>query len=503
MNSEPHAIRRLPDVLRVRATAMPDSVAHDDTSVELTFAQWDREADEVAGGLSAQGVRTGDRVLLPITNLHAAHMAIAFIAVQRAGAICVPVNTRLAVPEIESFRALVGANVAITDVSELVSQISLDRYWNVDDLPRDMDALPNQAELPADADADIIGTSGTTGRPKGVVFSHAELVDGLDGRSTNPSTSLLHALPFTGFGGCHAVMMLPLKMGTKVITQPKFDPRGFVALIESQRPVSLQLVPAMLRLLVDLPEAARADVSSVRWIFTGTAPLPSDTADRLAAIWPTARLINVYGMTEGGSGTLTGGKASKTGSVGSPRESDSIRILDDDGDPVAPGEVGEVWTRVKFARRYWNEPDATAATWHGDWLKSGDRGLFDDDGDLILAGRSKELIIRGGYNIAPVEIEDVLHAHPDVLDAAVVGIPHDVLGEEVSAAVVPRAGAMLDIEELKTWCRGRMADNKVPRVIVVLDALPYNQNSKVLKRELESMLIAAAEQRRRTERPES
>jgi acyl-CoA synthetase (AMP-forming)/AMP-acid ligase II len=292
--------------------------------------------------------------------------------------------------------------------------------------------------------------------------------------------------------------MLPLKMGTTVVTQPTFDPGGFISLIESKRPTSLQLVPAMLRLLVDHPHAPGADVSSVRWIFTGTAPLPSDTVKRLAEVWPTVRLINVYGMTEGGSGAQTGGQGSvrKVGSVGIARDSGSIQIRDDDGNQLPDGEVGEIWTHVKFPRRYWNDPVASAAAWQGNWLKTGDRGYVDPDGDLILVGRSKELIIRGGYNIAPIEIEDVLHAHPDVLDAAVVGVPHEVLGEDVAAAVVGREGATLDELELIAWCRPRLADNKVPRVIVVLDELPYNQNAKVLKRELVPVLVQAADKRR-------
>jgi long-chain acyl-CoA synthetase len=497
-------IRRLPDVLRVRASVTPETVAHDDTATTLTFAEWDRLADEIGGGLAAAGVAAGDRVLLPITNRHAAQMAAAFLGVQRAGAISVPVNTRLAVPEVEAFRALVGAEVAITDVPDLPEQIGLRRSWTLDELPLDASSLPDQAALPADGDADIVATSGTTGRPKGVVFSHAELIDGLDGRETSRSTVMLHALPFTGFGGCHGVMLLPLRFGSTVVTQPGFDVGGLLELIESRRPTSMQLVPAMLRLLVEHPSSATADVSSVKWIFTGTAPLPGDTVDRLAALWPSARLINVYGMTEGGSGAQTGGPRSvgKRGSVGTPREAGSFEIRDDDGGTLDDGEVGEIWTRLKFPRRYWDDPEATAATWHGNWLKTGDRGYIDGDGDLILVGRSKELIIRGGYNIAPIEIEDVLHAHPDVLDAAVVGIPHDVLGEDVAAAVVGRRGARLDEHAIIAWCRERLADNKVPRVVVVLDALPYNQNSKVLKRELVPVLTDAARRRRRSEETE-
>jgi long-chain acyl-CoA synthetase len=496
MNAGP-SIRRLPDVLRVRALHTPDAIAHDDTTTVLTFLDWDRAADEIGGGLAAAGIQPGDRVLLPITNHRGADMAAAFIGVQRLGGICVPVSTRLAVGELEAFRRHVGAEVAITDRPELVAALDLRQWWPVDDVPRDISALPDQDELDADGDADIIGTSGTTGRPKGVVFSHAELVDGLDGRATNPSTSLLHALPFTGYGGCHAVMLLPLKTGSTVVTQPTYEAGAFLRLVESKRPDSLQMVPAMLRLLLEHPDIASADASSVKWIFTGTAPLPSDTVDRLSAVWPKVRLINVYGMTESGSNTQTrGDSVRKSGSVGRPVVPGTVEVRDDGGRLAPPGAVGEVWTQVKRPRRYWDDPEATAAAWQDGWLQTGDRGYVDEDGDLILVGRSKELIIRGGYNISPIEVEDVLHLHPKVLDAAVVGVPHEVLGEDVAAAVVLRAGETLGEDELLRWCRERLADNKVPRLVLFVDTLPYNQNAKVVKRELLPSLAAAAAQRR-------
>jgi acyl-CoA synthetase (AMP-forming)/AMP-acid ligase II len=491
-------LRRLPDALQARAENTPNGVAHDDTSRVITFADWHREADEVAGGLAQAGVRPGDRVLLPITNAHAADFASIFMGVLRAGGICVPTNTRLSRHEIAAFTRLTGASWAVTDLPATIDGLELTGAWSVADVPRDAGAVPDQRALDPAADADIIATSGTTGRPKGVVFSHAELIGEMDPTATNPSKRLAHALPFTGFGGCHAVMMTPLRIGSAVITQPSFEPAGFLRLVSQRRPDSLQLVPAMLRLLVEHPDAQQHDFTSVRWIFTGTAPLPHDTVERAEQLWPGARLINVYGMTEGARGTQTTNRESvrKPGSVGRPREAGSLEIRDEHGVAVQPGQVGEVWTRMVRPRRYWNDPEASATAWSNGWLKTGDLGYLDGDGDLILVGRSKELIIRGGYNIAPVEIEDVLHAHPAVLEAAVVGVPHPVLGEDVAAGVVLRSGADADEEALRAWCAERLADNKVPRVVAVLDQLPYNQNAKVVKRELVPELARIADERR-------
>ena len=492
------ALRRVPDVLGVRARNAPDHVAHDDTRHSLTFGQWHAEADAIGGGLVGAGVEPGDRVLLPITNDHAVAFASAYMGVLRAGGICVPLNTRLSRDEVSHHAELVGAKWAITDVRERVEHLELEASWSVDSVPRDASALPDPAAFDPEAPADIIGTSGTTGRPKGVVNTHADLMPGFgDGTLTTRSKSLLHALPFTGYGGCHAVMLLPLRIGSTVYTQPSFDPESFLKLMQERRPDSVQLVPAMLRLLLDHPKARDYDASSVRWIFTGTAPLPHDTVERLLALWPHPRLINVYGMSEAGSGSQTRSRDSvaKPGSVGRPADPDLIQLRDEAGQPVSRGEVGQIWTRAPRPRRYWNDPEATAATWRDGWLDTGDLGRFDADGDLIITGRSKELIIRGGYNIAPVEIEDVLHAHPAVAEAAVLGVPHEVLGEDVAAAVALRPGSAASEEALRTWCAERLADNKVPRVIVQLEELPRNQNAKVVKGELAPLLARAAKER--------
>ena len=491
-------LRRVPDVLTVRARNDPDRVAHDDTRRSLSFAQWQTQADAVGGGLARAGLEPGDRVLLPITNDHAVAFAVAFMGVLRAGGICVPLNTRLARDEVSTQAQLVGAKWSISDVPEQVAHLALEGAWGVDAMPDDASGLPDPASFDTKAPADIIGTSGTTGRPKGVVNTHADLMAGLgDGTITTRSKSLLHALPFTGYGGCHAVMLLPLRIGSTVYTQPSFDPEGFLKLVEQRRPDSLQLVPAMLRLLIDHPKVRDYDVSSVRWIFTGTAPLPHDTVERLTALWPEPRLINVYGMSEAGSGSQTRSRdaVAKPGSVGKPEAPELIELRDEAGQLVPRGEVGRIWTRAARPRRYWNDPAATAATWQAGWLDTGDLGYFDADGDLIITGRSKDLIIRGGYNIAPIEIEDVLHAHPAVAEAAVLGVPHPVLGEDVGAAVTLRPGAEASEEALRSWCADRLADNKVPRVIVQLEALPRNQNAKVVKRDLLPLLTSAARER--------
>ncbi|MFL0413687.1 class I adenylate-forming enzyme family protein [Sphingomonas sp. 179-A 2A2 NHS] len=490
-------VRRISDALKVRAAHQRDQVAHDDTRRLITFAQWDREADEIGGGLAAAGLRAGDRVFLPISNARAVEMAIAVFAVFRAGGIAVPINTRFSPKEVRDYAGLVEPRFAITDVPDLVADLGLETVWHTDAMPRDLAALPDQAALDPDADAEILATSGTTGKIKGVVVSHPDLMTGVTGTNLDRSRSTLHALPLTGSGGNLGIVMLPARGGATAFTQPKFDPKGFLELVREKRPDLVYLVPSMLRLVLDHPDVADYDFAGVKYLMTGTAPLPNDSVVRALKLWPHVRMRNSYGMSEGGIGigTSTQEQVLKPGCVG--KLPAHMQLRDEDDRVITQANVvGEIYGFQKHPRRYWRDEEATAASFRGGWTKTGDLGFVDEDGDLIVCGRSKELIIRGGYNITPLEIETVLHQHPAVKDAAVVGIDHDVLGEDVAAAITLAGGASISADELAHYCREHLADNKVPRTIVILDELPHNPNGKVLKRELKPLLAEAAAQRR-------
>lgn len=502
--TEEATILRIPDILKVKAGLIPDRIAHDDTQRSMTIGEWDHEADEVGGGLAAAGLEPGERVILPISNDNAVEMAIAALAVMRAGGIAVPINTRLSSDEFRDYCELIDPRFAITNVPEKLQDIPLERVWLVDEMPRDIDALPDQSTMTADTDALIMGTSGTTGKIKGVVIKHADLTEKLgDGTHYDKhGNSTVHALPFTGTGGMQGECLLPIMLGQSCYTQPRFDPEGFLKLIEEKKPSTVYFVPTMLRLILDHPKAATTDMSSVRYILTGTAPLQRDSVVRAFELWPNVNIRNSYGMSEGGIGVGTQSKEAvlKPGCVG--RMPANMQIRDENGEPVEQGVIGEIYGYQKTQRRYWRDEEATRSGWVDGWTKTGDLGYVDEDGDLILSGRSKELIIRGGYNITPLEIENVIHDHPAVKEAAVVGVSHEVLGEDIAAAVALAKGMEATEAEIMDFCKSRLADNKVPRTVVFLDDLPKNQNEKILKRDLKPILEEAAAARRAARKSE-
>ena len=495
-NSEVH---RICDALRVKARLIPDRAGHDDSKHILTFEEWDRQADEVAGGLAAAGLAEGDRVFLAISMDHPLEMAVAVIATMRAGGIVCPVNTRLASTELHEYSELLESRFAMTDVPEKLETLTFERIWDVSDMPRDLSSLPDQAKFDFQGDAVIVGTSGTTGRPKGVVLNHTSLMatagDGTRfSERTNPA---LHSMPFTGYGGFIGQCIRPIMDGQTSLVLYPYDVDRLFDLIETKRPVSLMLVPTMLRLLLDHPRVEMVDMSSIRVIITGTSPLPHDSVTRTLSLWPEIRLRNAYAMSEGGFSiaATTPEQLAKPGCVG--QFLPNMEIRDAEGRPAPQGTVGEIYGKAEGTpRRYWRDEGASQLAWIGAWTRSGDLGYVDEDGDLILTGRSKELIIRGGYNIAPIEIEDVLHRHPAVKDAAVVGVAHEVLGEDVAAAVCLASGVNVSQEELESFCREHLADNKIPRTIVIMGALPLNQNAKVVKRQLLPILQAEADRQR-------
>ncbi len=475
----------------------------------MTFSEWDHRADSVGRRLAEAGVRRGDRVALLVSNSSAPDFHVGYVASHRAGAAAVPVNPRWADREL--------AHV-LTDCSAaavICSEDQLDRARQVaaslleaplligpgaggpGELDWDELASPSGRRFEVGGRggelAEILYTSGTTGLPKGVASTH----DNSSHHNMKPSPTggkLLHSIPLSSFTGLQGALLTPMRLGVTSVVLASFDTHRYAGLIESERPQWLLMVPAHILLLLEAGALEGRDLSSVAAVMFGGAPTPPAAIERLAALLPNAVLLNGYGLTEGGGSVcvLPPGEASRRpGSVGRPMSGVSLRLVDDDGEDVGPGQVGEIVLRMAAGeRRYLNDPEATARTWRDGWVYTGDLGRLDGEGFLYLVDRKKDVIIRGGYNVASVEVESAIYEHPSVAEVAVLGIPHHVLGQDVCAVVRLHDGAQpLELEDLRRFLGPRLADYKLPRRLDISPVpLPRSAMGKVDKRALADQL---------------
>ena len=502
---------RLPDQLRLMATVYPDKVAYRNLAdgSSITFIQWEQESNRLARGLQVRGVGKGDLVAIYLEAERILEFIVTYSAVHKLGAVSVPMNNRLSPPEVRTIleHAEVTAIVASGVYEEIIAPLlgslpslevvaaarpsGLEGFVDIEDV-KSADDGAIQEPIDEDDLADVIYTSGTTGRPKGVAVRHGDIGLLPNARPHWQGTGWLTATPVFTFAGLGFIYN-PMKAGMTVLYLPKFDAGRWLEIVERERPVIAFVVPAMARLLVHCPKFESADLTSLKRLILGSAPLAPDTLQRLQERLPGAAVLNSYGMTEGGHATFSmdpEGSRTRPGAVGRPKAPVEVRIVDDDGAPCPTGDVGEVITRNPNGhRRYYKDPEATARMWAGGWLHTGDFGYLDADGYLYIVGRKKEMIVRGGMNVYPDDVEAVLHEHPAVAEAAVVGVPHDVLGEDIAAFVVLRPGEAVTIEELQLFAGQRLADYKVPRHVSYLSELPRNAGGKVLKSQLDATAV--------------
>ncbi len=489
-----------PEFLAEMAREFPAAVAWRNLAdgSEITFDEWHRRSNRLARGLLEHGLLRGDRVGLLIGDDEPLEWLVSYQGIHKAGAVAVPLLARLGPSELARVLTYAAASVVLTSevrdeirsaVPTVVSTRSGGTARWVDFLSNDDGDLLQMLD-PGDV-ADIMYTSGTTGRPKGVVVRHGGLATTERVPSAFSGLGFISGSPFATTSGSLLVCG-PSRGGLSGWFLPRFDPDRWITAVERDRPVAGFLVPAMVELVVSTSRFETADLSSLAVVNIGSAPIAAATLRRFGAGLPSAEILCGYGMTEFGAVTTTplGDRGMHLGSVGLPLPGVELRIVGSGGKTLARGEVGEVAIGgSRPPRSYLGDVDGTRQTWVDGWLMSGDLGYVDADGHLWIVGRQKEIIIRGGHNVVPAEVEGALSEHPAVSEVAVRGVAHPVLGEDVAAWVVLRRPVSSD--ELRSFVLTRLADYKVPRRITVVETLPRNASGKVLK----SALVAGDESR--------
>ncbi|MFT4101889.1 MAG: long-chain-fatty-acid--CoA ligase [Burkholderiaceae bacterium] len=473
----------------------------------FTYRQLNARCNQVANALVADGVQLGDRVGLLLMN--GSEFVETFFAVGKIGAVNVPLNWRLVADELEFILKDSGATVLVYDenfakvVAELQSRGDKTNVRRWIQLGGQAPAFAASYEAWRDAapttepeirgfDDDllfIMYTSGTTGLPKGVMHSHSTVLWGtLTAVATcdmRPRDRFLLSLPMFHVGALNPSMSSVYMGGTQVILK-SFDAKLSWELIRDEKITTTLMVPAMLQFMLAVYDPAQHDCSTLRWCMSGAAPVPVNLIKTYADMG--IEIHQVYGMTEScGPGCLIFGEDAMTraGSTGRGFFHTDVRIVDGMGKDCPPGEPGEVLLRGGHVMvGYWNRPDATAQTLVDGWLHTGDVGTMDEEGFVTIRDRMKDMLISGGENVYPAEVENMLLGHPSVADAAVIGLPSPKWGEVALAIVVLKKGESLTTEELLAWCKGKLATFKLPKVAVILDEIPRNPSGKVLKRVL-------------------
>nr|BFD95679.1 long-chain fatty acid--CoA ligase [Kitasatospora sp. Xyl93] len=492
----PHTI---PDLLAATAARCPERPVLRLDGQVLSFADLEARSARTAHWLAGLGVEPGDRVAVLLPNVP--EFAVLYYGILRAGAVVVPMNPLLKTREIEHCLADAGAAVllawhagaehAVEGARRTGTRLVAVEPAALAATLADQPAGPPRTGRRGAADtAVILYTSGTTGAPKGAELTHRNIVcnvrAGVRVLGLVEGDVIFGGLPLFHSFGQVIGLNCAVSVGACVTLVPRFDPLAALSVIERDRVSVFLGVPTMYTLMLTHPQRAGYDVSSLRVCLGGGAPMPPEVLRGFEADFGCV-VLEGYGLSE--SSPLACANRSDrervAGTIGIPIEGVRMRIVDESGAEVPDGTVGEVVIQGhNVMKGYWRRPDTTARTVRDGWLYTGDLGTRDERGDFRIVDRRKDLIIRGGFNVYPREVEDVLYEHPAVAEATVIGVPHPVHGQEVAAAVVLREGASATPEEIRGFVRERVAPYKYPRLVWTVDALPKGPTGKILKREV-------------------
>ncbi len=507
------------EFLNVTSLIVPERTAIVFDGKRFSFAELSERVNRLANGLKDLGVGKGDRIAAMQVNCN--EYIEAYFAAAKLDAVYVPLNFRARAEEIEYMVNDSGPKVFISGgryipmLDELRSNIpSVENFicldgansegWvNYDEL---LENSSNDELFPLDDDDDlsmVMFTAGTTGSPKGVMLSHESfssyILSNVSPVEIDIEEKNILTVPLYHIAGVQAVIAA-IYGGRTLIIQRQFEPVEWMTLVQEESADRAMMVPTMLKMLMDHERFQDFDLSSLRVITYGAAPMPLEVIKTAIKNFPGTHFINAFGQTETAA-TITmlppevhilegneqeiDKKLKRLTSIGKPLPDVDVRIVDEDGSEVSLGETGEiVASGGRLMKGYWNQEEATAQALKGGWLYTGDLGYFDEDGYIFLSGRAKDFIKRGGEMVSPEEVEQVLHSHPSIDEAAIIGIPDLDWGERVRAIVVAKPGATIDEAEVIEYCRSKMSSYKKPESIFVVDSLPRNPLGKVLKRVL-------------------
>jgi acyl-CoA synthetase (AMP-forming)/AMP-acid ligase II len=485
-----------------------------------TYAQVNERVNRLANALAQWGIGKGDRIGILHVNCNQ-HIE-TYFAVAKLGAIFVPLNFRAKSDELaymvanaEAKALFVGSryldivNTMLPQLPTVKQCILVDSKDKNKIYYEDLLGSASSDELVSEiGDEDItilMYTAGTTGRPKGVPLKHSAfasyVLDNVDPASPDIEERNLLTVPLYHVAGIQA-MLAAIYGGRTLVLMRQFEVKEWLETIQREKATRAMLVPTMLKRVIDAPDYNQYDLSSLKIITYGAAAMPFEVINKAIQVMPWVRFINAFGQTETASTITTLGPEDHiiegteeerekklkrlTSSIGKPLPDVEVKIVDEEGKPLAPLEVGEILARgPRIMTGYWRDEQKTSQVITQDgWLRTGDMGWIDEEGYIYLAGRGDDMIIRGGENISPEEVESVLHSHPKVEEASVIGVTDPEWGQEPRAVVVLKKGETATSEEIIEYCRSRLAGFKRPRSVVFLDALPRNPMGKVLRKKL-------------------
>jgi len=474
----------------------------------LSYAELDEASNKIANALIKMGVSKGDRVAMLLSN--SPEFAVIYFGIIKIGAIAVPLDTKYKVGELASLFDDSQPKVLVTEspfleplvpilpgfeYMEHVIDLSLrheGRFLSYQEIMATSSARKVKVDPESEDIASIAYTSGPTFRPRGVMLSHQSLATGAtisgDGfRQTDEDVVVLFALPLHHVVGLEAVLLTSISKGSTVVMLPGLSINGLIGIIEKRGATIFMGVPFIFILMVRMAEeeGIKHDLSSLRLCCAGGAPVPTNIMKRFKRRYG-LDIVQFWGLTEA-TAYLTFQPVDGTGKLGSTGKALpgwEVKIVDDNGKELPPNQPGEIIVRGPIMKGYYNNPRVTAETIRDGWLHTGDIGRVDEDGELFILGRKKEMIIAKGQNIYPSDIEDVLYTHPKVAEAAVVGIPDELRGEVIRAIISLKAGEVATEQEIKRFCLEHIANYKVPKQVIFLDSLPKTATGKIRKEDL-------------------